>query len=184
LTSHDPRPRERAATNDIDDAAAHADQRAVGGPSSDRADRVSSDDRVGDQHKALDSPHGRPSDDGLGGGAPVADSSPGNLAEQELAELAEENANLRLAIDNRAVIEQAKGVLMLRYSLDQDAAFAVLRRWSQNSNIKVHAIAETLVKWAGCGDAQRADHPGGDEGLEEDLAALFAADPTHDKRAE
>jgi hypothetical protein len=43
------------------------------------------------------------------------------------------------------VIEQAKGALMLRYGLDQDAAFAVLKRWSQDSNIKLHTIADTLV---------------------------------------
>ena len=45
----------------------------------------------------------------------------------------------------RAVIEQAKGVLMLAYHLDADAAFALLSWHSQHSNRKVHAIAADLV---------------------------------------
>jgi hypothetical protein len=108
-----------------------------------------------------------PSEDGVENTANVLDSLPGwaaadgtdpeppvdgaghstTHAEREIAYLAEENDNLRVAIDGRAVIEQAKGALMLRYGLDQTAAFAVLRRLSQDSNIKVHTIAETLVNW-------------------------------------
>jgi hypothetical protein len=45
----------------------------------------------------------------------------------------------------RAVIEQAKGVLMLAFGLNADAAFALLVWHSQRSNRKVHAIAADLV---------------------------------------
>jgi hypothetical protein len=62
-----------------------------------------------------------------------------------VAELRRENDQLRQALDGRAVIEQAKGALILRYGLSEDAAFHVLRRWSQISNIKVSVIADTLV---------------------------------------
>jgi AmiR/NasT family two-component response regulator len=34
---------------------------------------------------------------------------------------------------------------MLRYGLDADRAFAVLRRTSQQTNVKISAIAEQLI---------------------------------------
>jgi len=46
---------------------------------------------------------------------------------------------------HRAVIEQAKGVLMLTFGLKADAAFALLVWHSQRSNRKVHVIAADLV---------------------------------------
>jgi hypothetical protein len=66
-------------------------------------------------------------------------------AAREIAVLRRENDRLRAAIESRAVIEQAKGALILRYGLDDGAAFAVLSRWSQNSNVKLHTIADTLI---------------------------------------
>ncbi len=46
---------------------------------------------------------------------------------------------------HRAVIEQAKGALMLAYHIDADAAFALLAWHSQQSNRKVHAIAQSVM---------------------------------------
>jgi hypothetical protein len=46
---------------------------------------------------------------------------------------------------HRAVIEQAKGVLMLTFGLNADAAFALLVWHSQRSNRKVHTIAADLL---------------------------------------
>jgi PAS domain-containing protein len=46
---------------------------------------------------------------------------------------------------HRAVIEQAKGVLMLAFGLNADAAFALLVWHSQRSNRKLHAIAADLL---------------------------------------
>jgi AmiR/NasT family two-component response regulator len=46
---------------------------------------------------------------------------------------------------SRAVIEQAKGVLIERYRLTEDQAFAVLIRSSQTNNVKVRDIADHLV---------------------------------------
>lgn len=45
---------------------------------------------------------------------------------------------------SRPLIEQAKGMLMMRYSIDDEAAFAVLQRWSMNSNIKLRDLAAAL----------------------------------------
>ena len=53
--------------------------------------------------------------------------------------------NLETAIERRAVIGQATGILMERYDLDSDAAFAVLRRLSSEQNRKLYDVAEELV---------------------------------------
>ena len=73
------------------------------------------------------------------------DEETGESRQDEVAALRAENEQLRRAIRSRALIEQAKGALILRYGLDDAAAFAVLRRWSQDSNVKLHTVAETLV---------------------------------------
>jgi hypothetical protein len=52
------------------------------------------------------------------------------------------------AAKHRAVIEQAKGMLMLTYRIDADTAFDVLRRHSQTTNTKVHDLAAHLVAHA------------------------------------
>ena len=53
--------------------------------------------------------------------------------------------NLWQAIDSRNVIGQAQGILMERYQITQSTAFAVLKRYSQNHNLKLAVVAEELV---------------------------------------
>jgi len=53
--------------------------------------------------------------------------------------------NLRRAIDTRHAIGQAQGILMERYSLDNDQAFAALRRLSQDGNVKLKVVAQRIV---------------------------------------
>ena len=53
--------------------------------------------------------------------------------------------NLWQAIDTRNVIGQAQGILMQKYGLTAENAFAVLRRYSQQHNIKLAAVAEQLT---------------------------------------
>ncbi|UGT60999.1 PAS and ANTAR domain-containing protein [Nocardia asteroides] len=48
-------------------------------------------------------------------------------------------------LDARAVIEQAKGVLMLAYGVSAEQAFAVLRWRSQETNIKLRRVAELVI---------------------------------------
>ncbi len=55
------------------------------------------------------------------------------------------NDAVQSSAQHRAVIEQAKGVLMLTFGLNADAAFALLVWHSQRSNRKVHAIAADLL---------------------------------------
>lgn len=46
---------------------------------------------------------------------------------------------------SRPLIEQAKGALMLRYALDADQAFTLLRDYSQLVNVKVREVARLLL---------------------------------------
>ena len=71
---------------------------------------------------------------------------------QSRARSREVASTLRKAIAVRAVIEQAKGALMLVYGLDAEAAFALLSWQSQHANIKLRELAERLVAAVG-GDA-------------------------------
>jgi len=49
------------------------------------------------------------------------------------------------ATRHRAVIEQAKGMLMLMHRIDADAAFGLLRRHSQDTNTKLREVAANIV---------------------------------------
>jgi GAF domain-containing protein len=60
-------------------------------------------------------------------------------------ELGEQARNLRVAMQSRAVIEQAKGVLMAQQRVDADQAFEILRAASQRANRKLRDIAEGVV---------------------------------------
>ncbi|HVT21708.1 MAG TPA: ANTAR domain-containing protein [Mycobacteriales bacterium] len=64
----------------------------------------------------------------------------------ERARVAEEDlAGLRTAMDTRAVIEQAKGMIMITLKVDADAAFEVLVRRSQTSHVKLSDVAQEIV---------------------------------------
>lgn len=47
--------------------------------------------------------------------------------------------------ERRAVINQAIGMVMLRYGVDAGAAFSLLTKMSQQANIKLRVIAEQVV---------------------------------------
>jgi hypothetical protein len=54
-------------------------------------------------------------------------------------------ASIQASAERRAVIEQAKGVLMVVYGIDEEAAFDLLRQASNLANIAVRDIAYSLV---------------------------------------
>jgi GAF domain-containing protein len=58
---------------------------------------------------------------------------------------ARRKANLWLAMDTRRAIGEAQGILMERFAIDADQAFAVLRRYSQDHNVKLKEVAERLI---------------------------------------
>jgi AmiR/NasT family two-component response regulator len=53
--------------------------------------------------------------------------------------------NLQGAFGRRAVIEQAKGILMARHSIDADRAFGMLRDHSQHNGNKLVDVATAVV---------------------------------------
>lgn len=57
-----------------------------------------------------------------------------------------ERSQLKTAIASRDVIGQAKGILMARRGLTADAAFDVLRRTSQDINVKLVDLATTVTE--------------------------------------
>lgn len=56
-----------------------------------------------------------------------------------------ESATLRDALDSRAVIEQAKGILIARERCTPDEAFALLSRMSQHEHVKLRDVAARIV---------------------------------------
>jgi AmiR/NasT family two-component response regulator len=50
------------------------------------------------------------------------------------------------AVDARKLIGQAMGMLMERFDMDADRAFAVLRRYSQDHNRKLRDVALELIE--------------------------------------
>jgi len=59
--------------------------------------------------------------------------------------LVSEVQGLRLAMEHRAEIEQAKGIVMATLGCGSDEAFDILRRQSQHENRRLREIAQDLV---------------------------------------
>jgi hypothetical protein len=71
--------------------------------------------------------------------------------------------HLQRAVDSRDLIGQAKGILMERFSLDDEAAFQMLVKSSQDTNMKLTDVARWLTSETGKSAARRAsdqDHRG------------------------
>jgi AmiR/NasT family two-component response regulator len=52
---------------------------------------------------------------------------------------------LQTALTSRIVIEQAKGILAERSNLTMEAAFAALRRYARDHNLKLTDVATAVV---------------------------------------
>jgi AmiR/NasT family two-component response regulator len=77
----------------------------------------------------------------------IVDSSPEDLQSAidiTLQRFAEYHS-LQGAFGRRAQIEQAKGILMARHSIDADGAFAMLRDHSQHNGHKLVDVAQAIV---------------------------------------
>jgi GAF domain-containing protein len=76
--------------------------------------------------------------------SPYAAVATGNLyAYQSARDLAD---NLQMALESRAVIDQAKGILIERHKLTADQAFQLLARSSMTTNRKLRDVADHLVR--------------------------------------
>ena len=72
---------------------------------------------------------------------------------------ATEASNLQKAVDSRDLIGQAKGILMERFDVDDEAAFEMLVKSSQDTNLKLTEVARWVTT-----DRARAARPDGDLG--------------------
>lgn len=72
-----------------------------------------------------------------------------------LAQLAELGGHLESALHSRAIIDQAKGVIIAENHCTADEAFEILRRASQNRNLKLRELAVQIVTSA----SRRAERP-------------------------
>jgi GAF domain-containing protein len=52
---------------------------------------------------------------------------------------------LHIALDSRTLIGQAQGILMATYGIDANRAFAVLKRHSQDQNVRLVRVAQAVV---------------------------------------
>jgi response regulator NasT len=64
---------------------------------------------------------------------------------EQFEQLRKEAADLRQALEDRKVIERAKGILMIRASLDEPAAFRRLQRTASDRNLKLVEVARMIV---------------------------------------
>jgi GAF domain-containing protein len=62
------------------------------------------------------------------------------------ARTSEDLTHLRTAMMSRALIEQAKGILMERYKIKEDDAFTILTRASQQTDTRLQDAAAELVR--------------------------------------
>lgn len=63
---------------------------------------------------------------------------------------------LRTALHSRQIIGVAQGILMQRFRLNLDQSFELLRRYSQDHNVKLRDLAEKLVGSGGIPDGDPA----------------------------
>jgi ANTAR domain/PAS fold len=63
---------------------------------------------------------------------------------------------LQGAFTHRAVIEQAKGIIMVARGVDAEAAFKLLTAQSQHTNTKLHSVATALAAAAARGESAEA----------------------------
>jgi transcriptional regulator with GAF, ATPase, and Fis domain len=91
--------------------------------------------------------------------AQLADRAAGALAVGlRIAEEHTENANLRIALNSRSVIDQAIGILIAQQQCSVQDAFALLRQASQGRNIKLREVATQIVASA---QRRASGKPGG-----------------------
>jgi AmiR/NasT family two-component response regulator len=67
----------------------------------------------------------------------------------KLADQTQMSDDLHGALASRAVIDQATGIIMAQQRCDAAAAFDILRRASQNRNVKLRHLATEIVSQVG-----------------------------------
>jgi AmiR/NasT family two-component response regulator len=57
-----------------------------------------------------------------------------------------DHADIKAALEKRTLVERAKGILMERYSIDEQAAFEMLRREARNENLRLVVAAGLILQ--------------------------------------
>lgn len=65
---------------------------------------------------------------------------------REFKQLNADTKSLKIALENRKLIERAKGILMEKTSLSEPEAMKHLQKKSRNSNIKIVEIAKEIIR--------------------------------------
>lgn len=65
---------------------------------------------------------------------------------RSFAETSRLASQLQFALDSRILIEQAKGILSERNGITVSDAFEMLRRHARNNHLKLHGVAEQVVR--------------------------------------
>ncbi|MDT0276214.1 ANTAR domain-containing protein [Blastococcus goldschmidtiae] len=91
-------------------------------------------------------------------GQPSDDTLPGSLAAER-----RRAAELEHALETSRRIGMAMGIVMERYGIEPDAAFAVLQRHSQAGNVKLRDIADQLVRTGELPSGEDAGRLGADD---------------------
>lgn len=128
---------------------------SVGGPSS---IYVSIRDQKNNQHKMLFSAdHILDGDNAVGVWGVVVDLTTSIHSDRHQLATEAVAASAR----NRAVIEQAKGILMGRTGVTADRAYELISQLSQDTNRKVYAVAQDIVDrtTVRAGDPENQSHP-------------------------
>jgi response regulator NasT len=65
---------------------------------------------------------------------------------EQFRDLQRESGELRQALEDRKIIERAKGILMKRANLDEEQAFRRLRKLARDQNQKLIDVAQMIIK--------------------------------------
>ena len=71
-----------------------------------------------------------------------------NSQSERLQKLTEELASVRVNLDERKLIERAKGILMQRQGLDEESAYRLLRKKAMNQNRRIADVAQAVLSLA------------------------------------
>jgi hypothetical protein len=64
---------------------------------------------------------------------------------EDMTVLRQEVLQLRAAMETRAPIAQARGMVMMRYGLSAESSFRLLLRWSRTQKVELRVLAVPLV---------------------------------------
>ena len=89
-------------------------------------------------------------------GRAVAHAHEAEVVRESLEDVQDQVRHLLVALEHRTVTGQATGIVMERFGLTAQEAFAVLARLSQDQNVKLYEVAQRLAE---TGDATGVEGP-------------------------